>query len=245
MKRLLAEKLRIPSASELANYNYITLSYSWCLRQFGLQEITKDQSGIHPINYLGSANSLRNKGMKVIDRRLEADPDCAPTIAEEMYSMLQSKNRLKTELRTDYHRTQYVCKGPSRPMITTKLKKKRRVRTEWAKEEEAIFQNGVLNHKTAREIADALFIRTPEDVRLHLRTENKKRAHRNPPDPPLSLGKVRDRKKKLPCPLAPPATELNQPSLDSDSDSLPWSSSESFLSDFTDEEESSSNQFDA
>ena len=220
VKRLLAKKIRIPSATELANYNYITQSYSWCLKEFALSEIRKNTSETDPLAPLQSWYSLRNKGMKLVDQRLEADPDCAPTIAEEMYSMLKAKNRLKTELQTEYHLAKYICRGPARATVTTKGNKQRRVRTEWSEAEEKIFQAGVTSHKTAREIADELFIRTPEDVRLHLRAENKIRAERNPPDPPLSLGNGRRKKKEsLSSSPATPMPESASPDPNSESSS--------------------------
>ena len=243
VKRLLAKKLRIPSANELANYNYITNSYCWCLREFALREIRKNPSDIDPLTPLQSLSSLRNKGMKLVDQRLQADPDCGPTIAEEMYSMLKAKDKLKTELPTEYYRTTYICRGPARPTITTKGNKERRVRREWSEAEEKIFQAGVTSHKTAREIADELYIRTPEDVRYHLRAENKKRAERNPPDPPLSLAKSRrSRKRESPSP-SPTTPKPESPSPDPDSESS--SEIETDLFPFFDSDESNSTSAEA
>ena len=239
VKRVLATKLRIPSASDLANHNYVTLSYLWCLKEFGLREITKNPSETDLPVALQSFNFLRKRGMKLVDQRLAADPDSAATIAEEMYSMLKAKNRLKTELRKEYHVERYICRGPVRQTITTKGNQQRRVRAEWAEAEEAIFQSGVMSHKTAREIADELFIRTPEDVRLHLRALNKKRAEQNPPEPPLSLGKARRGKKKK---KSPPPSPTNSKTDDTshDSDSVSSSEMTNPIFDFVDSEESES-----
>ena len=65
-----------------------------------------------------------------------------------------------------------------------------RERKEWTEVEEAIFEQGLIRNKTAEEIADDLVIRTPEDVRLHLRVENRKRAQHIPPLPPERLARV-------------------------------------------------------
>ena len=212
VKRLLGEKIRIPSASELANYNYIESSYRWCLTQFARAELVPELSGIE------TYNSLRVKGMRIVDSRLKADPNSGPAIAEEMYSMLKANHKLKNKLPMDYYRTGYICKGPPRRTITTALNKKRRARIEWSEEQDAIFETGLIRNKTSREIADDLFIRTPEDIRSHLRALNKKRAKHNPPYPPLSLGKPGPKGPRYPPPSAM-ITESDTASSESDSDS--------------------------
>ena len=125
---------------------------------------------------------------------------------------------MKNKLPTAYYRTEYICKGPTRQIITTPLSKKRRARIQWSEEEEAIFEAGLIRNKTSREIADDVFIRTPEDVRLHIRALNKKRAQHMPPFPPLSLGKAVRTGGSHP----PPSAMINESDIassDSDSDS--------------------------
>ena len=235
VKRLLGEKIRIPSASPLSNYNYLTTSYHWCLTQFARTELGSDLSGLE------TYNSLRMKGMGIVDRRLKSNPNSGPAIADEMYSMLKAKDKLKTTLPTDYYRTDYICKGPTRQSITTALNKKRRARIEWSKEEEAIFEAGLIQKKTAREIADDLFIRTPEDVRYHLRALNKKRAQEIPPQPPLLLGKAVRTGPRHP-PASARRTDSDIVSSESDSDSDTSSEAIDQSSSTLDEEESSSEE---
>lgn len=220
VKRLLAEKIRIPSASALSNENYIRSSYFWCLIQFARAEMTIENAPY---------NSMRKKGMEIVDRRLQSNPDCAQEIADEMYTMLKEKNKIKGELRTDYYRSKYTTKGPKRRTIMTSQDKTRRVRVEWSKEEEEIFQAGLRSNKTAREIADDLFIRTPEDVRLHLRAENQRRARHQPPDPPLSLGKAGKTgpRTRPPPPPAISDSDFASSEMDSNSDTSTQLSSES------------------
>ena len=232
VKRLLAEKLRIPSASLLSNYNYITSSYGWCLKEFARREMMEEQKSLETVmDIYGSYNSLRKKGLEIVDRRLESNPDSAPIIAEEMYTMLREEGKLKCKLRSDYYRTPYICKGPPRPMMKTRSDRPRRERREWAEEEEAIFEAGLIRNKTAREIADDLFIRTPEDVRLHLRAENKRRAEHKPPYPPLAFGKAKRGTRGRPKfhrPPVLPVVEVDDGNAGSDSESTSNLSNESF-----------------
>ena len=189
VKRILAKKLYVPSASEIANYHYCTSCYYWCLKELARAESNSgvSSSDISTYQYL-SWNSMRKAGLAIVNKRLDQFPESAPQIAEEMYLMLQKNKKIKTVLHIP-HRTVYHCKGPSREMITTRNGKQRRKRLEWSEAEEAIFEAGIIGEKTAREIADALFIRTPEDVRLHVRAENEKRAKHVPPLPPLKLAR--------------------------------------------------------
>ena len=81
----------------------------------------------------------------------------------------------------------------------------RRKRTEWSEAENKIFFDGIQKQLSVKDIADLLYIRTPEDVRLHLRWYNTMRAHHDPPLPPIRLPRVNRR--RIPCVASSPPAD--------------------------------------
>ena len=200
IKHLLGKKLNLANASKAQNYSYLTSSYIWCLIRFGRaflaqqQSVESDSSDAECRKY--TSNELRKMGLRLVNQRLQQNPRSAPLIAQEMFKMLQQANKIKVQLKPVKLPALYVCKGPQRKIIETVNGKHRRERKEWAEEEERIFMSGILNLKTAKQIADKLYIRTPEDVRLHLRAVNYKRAHSSPPLPALKLQRAPPKKRE-------------------------------------------------
>ena len=191
VKHVLYPLLKIEGESKVDNDAYVTTCYNWCLRQLARRRIQKDIN--RGIDEMLEFNSLRLMGAHIVDERLEKDCECAPVIAREMKEMLIRGKKLKTKLnRMATRRTEpFVLKGPTREMLVNDEGVERRKRLEWADEEEAIFQEGIEQRKSLREIASKLYIRMPDDVRLHLRWLNNKRAQMNPPQPPIKLPRSR------------------------------------------------------
>ena len=236
----------VSSASDAANNSYATTCYKW-----GLVRLARDVLGEEAWHW--SYSSLRKEGIQIVNKRLQEDPDCAKTIASEIVEKLKANDRLKSELKEPKPPPIYKCKGPDRQFITTLTGGVQRKRIDWSVEEEAILQQGVETGLSSKEIADKLYIRTPEDVRLHLRFINRKRSQSVPPLPPLKLPDSRCRKKSqkgvssssaVPIPTTSSSTSSPESTDDSflsmfesesteDETSNPTSDSTSFLSDFS------------
>ena len=176
------------------NEAYVTLQYNWCLAQLGYehpQELEEEEDGKVP-----SFETRRKDGLVWLNKTLERNPDSATELASDMYKQLQQAKRLKTTLKPPKIAKPYIPIGPERKIIISRgiTGKPIRERKEWAKEEEEIFIRMADAHATPREIADALYIRTPDDVRLHNRYCNEKRAQEG--IPPRKLARTPKSKKK-------------------------------------------------
>ena len=196
---VLQVQLHVPVASDAANYAYASQCYTSGLIHFAREKLGDDA-------ILMRNPALRKEGLRIVDARLQEDPDCAETIASEIIAYLKEKGKLKTQLREPLHCQKYKCRGPERGVLPTLHGGIQRKRVEWSAEEEEIFRDGVEHQLSYRDIADKLYIRTPEDVRFHLRKVNKIRAQQSPPLPPLILPRSKPRKPKEEGALSPATT---------------------------------------
>ena len=94
-------------------------------------------------------------------------PGSEEEMAEKMYKMLEENDRLEKILKEPKTRATYETKVKRETI--RRGNKTRRVRKEWAKVEDEVVEEGIRDKKSFKEIADELYLRTPDDVRLHLR----------------------------------------------------------------------------
>ena len=189
IKRFLRERLQVPTASRAANDKYITSSYYWCIKEYGRQQ-WKQTAGAQE-DKKPSSSVLRSTGLKYLDTITRHDPDCMQTIANDMIKMLTDSKRIKTHLPEPKPPKKYKCSGPPRKLVKCKYGM-RRVRKEWAPEEDTIILDGITKGLNAKEIADTLKIRTPADISAHVKNINAKRLALN--KPPLELKLQRNKK---------------------------------------------------
>ena len=180
VKSLLGNLLYVNTASNRANAIYISSSYSWCLRQLGMEVYRKE-----PDKYPGKGERgslYRKLGFEVIDKRTEKDVDCMETIAQEMYDQLEKAGKVKAVLEEPPQPKKVPIRGAKFRRLEEGpsgiVKRKRR---EWSKKEDDIVISHATGEYDAEEVASLLVIRTPSDVQAHIDHLNIQRRRRKLP----------------------------------------------------------------
>ena len=187
IKRIMLDKLYINSASKEANLAYIHRNYVWCLSQIGKEIWMADDNKDKSVTTTEKWAECRRLAIKSLDDETKGNPSSLEAIATRMIEMMRAADRIKTTIPEPKKKKPYVCKGPSRPLVRAKNGWKR-VRREWAAEEDELIFKGVEEGLSCAQIAGTLRIRTPRDVFAHLKHINKLRRIRG--DAPLVIPSI-------------------------------------------------------
>ena len=126
--------------------------------------------------HLRTYEEHRKQGLVLLNKLVEASRDCLRDVAKSMFKFLKDSSRLKTKLEEPHRSAPYAIKGPERKLFEVRngVGGMRRERKEWSKEENEIFLKLADGNHSAKDIADALMIRTPQDVHDHNKWLNSK-----------------------------------------------------------------------
>lgn len=171
VKRKLKELIHFPSVYNENNNNVFNNMYNYSLIRLS-KEIFK---GVELTN-----NQYRARIIRYMNDKILEDANFINTISEKLLTILKINNKLKVNFE-EQETIKKVSDTAKRNNQLSCLSGRKVNRARWSTEELNIFNKGIEERKSLREISNQLYFRSYSDCYDHLRSINKRRRNQNLP----------------------------------------------------------------